>query len=63
MVDYIGDLASRYAANLFLICSVENIDAQNFYIKNGFEKIGIMKDLVVKDHDEIWYRKSFGTVR
>jgi len=48
MIAYIGNLASQYIPNLFLICSVENVDAQKFYEKNGFEKIGIMKNLVGK---------------
>ena len=64
MINYIKEIVlSKHIPNVFLICSVENKDAQFFYEKNGFEKIGIMKDLVVDGHDEIWYRKSFGTVR
>jgi len=63
MINYIGEIASTHIPNVFLICSVENDDAQKFYEKNGFEKIGVMKDLVINGNDEIWYRKSFGTVR
>ena len=66
MINHIKEIVAskhRHIPNVFLICSVKNKDAQSFYEKNGFEKIGIMKDLVVDGHDEIWYRKSFGTVR
>jgi ribosomal protein S18 acetylase RimI-like enzyme len=63
IINYIEEIAYIHTPNVFLICSVENQDAQRFYEKNGFEKIGVMKDLVIKGHDEIWYRKNFGTVR
>lgn len=60
LINYVSDIASKNIPNLFLICSVENVDAQHFYKKIGFEKIGVMKDLVIKGHDEILFRKNLG---
>jgi ribosomal protein S18 acetylase RimI-like enzyme len=62
MIEYVSEIASQDISNLFLICSVENKKAQDFYEKAGFERVGVMKDLVVKGHDEILYRKNFGTL-
>lgn len=62
LIDYVGRIAARNIPNLFLICSVENVRAQSFYERNGFNPIGIMKDLAVANHDEIFYRKCLGTL-
>lgn len=62
LINFAEKIAVNNIPNLFLICSVENIDAQRFYEKLRFEKIGMLKDLVLVGHDEILYRKSLGTV-
>lgn len=62
MIDFIGNLVEKEIHNLFLICLTDNHDAQRFYENIGFEKVGVMKDLLVKGHDEIWFRKSFGPI-
>jgi ribosomal protein S18 acetylase RimI-like enzyme len=63
LINYAGRIAAENIPNLFLICSVENIDAQRFYEKMGFVRVGILNDLVIPGHDEILYRKSYGTLR
>jgi len=45
-------------ANLFLCVSSFNEDAQRFYLKLGYEKIGVLKDYLVEGHDEILMRKT-----
>lgn len=62
LIDYVGRIAAGNIPNLFLICSVDNVRAQNFYDRNGFERVGILKDLAVVNHDEIFYRKCLGTL-
>ena len=62
MLNYVNEIASKKMPNLFLICSLENLGAQRFYVKMGFQKIGILKNLVVKDRDEILFRKKLGTI-
>ncbi len=62
LIDYVGKIAVQNIPNLFLICSIDNVRAQTFYERNGFEQIGIIKDLVVTGHDEIFYRKCLGTL-
>ncbi len=62
LVDYAGTIAGPHQPNLFLICSTDNLSAQRFYENAGFESVGLLKNLVIPDHDEILYRKSFGTL-
>lgn len=62
MIDFIGSLVREEIHNLFLICSTDNYDAQRFYENVGFKKVGIMKDLVMRGHDEFWFRKCFGPI-
>lgn len=62
LINYVSEIALKNIPNLFLICSVENVDAQHFYKKVGFEEVGIVKDLVIKGHDEIMFRKNLGTI-
>ncbi|MDD3365358.1 MAG: GNAT family N-acetyltransferase [Syntrophomonas sp.] len=62
LIDYVSGIAAENIPNLFLICSVDNISAQRFYERNGFNRVGIIKDLVSIGHDEIFYRKSLGTL-
>jgi Acetyltransferases len=62
LIDYAGRIAASRIPNLFLICSVDNIDARRFYERNGFEQVGLLKDLAVANHDEILYRKRLGTL-
>jgi ribosomal protein S18 acetylase RimI-like enzyme len=39
-----------------------NLKAKALYDRLGFETIGILKDYVVKGHDEYLLRKSLGPV-
>ncbi|WP_276133462.1 GNAT family N-acetyltransferase [Polluticoccus soli] len=46
--------------NVFLCVSSVNPDAQRFYYRHGYEKIGELKDHLVRGYDEYLLRKSQG---
>lgn len=46
--------------NVFLCVSSFNHDAQRFYQRHGYEKIGELKDHLVRGYDEYLLRKSLG---
>ena len=49
-------------ANLFLCVSSFNTDAQLFYLKLGYEKIGVLENYLVEGHDEILMRKTIAPI-
>jgi ribosomal-protein-alanine N-acetyltransferase len=49
-------------ANLFLCVSSFNTDARRFYERLGYEKVGVLKDYLVRGHDEILMRKSIAPI-
>jgi RimJ/RimL family protein N-acetyltransferase len=49
--------------NVFLCVSSFNPRAQKFYARMGYEKIGVLRDLVVTGHDEILLRKTLRSFR
>ena len=58
MMDHIeNEIFSTYK-NLFLCVSSFNLEAQDFFLKLGYEQIGELKDYLVEDHDEILMRKT-----
>ena len=63
LIDYISSIAFKSIQNLFLICSEENIMARSFYEKVGFIPVGVLPDLVIEDHAEIFYRKTIGVMK
>jgi len=44
--------------NVFLMVSDFNISAQKFYFRHGYNKIGELKDYVIKGYSELLLRKS-----
>jgi [ribosomal protein S18]-alanine N-acetyltransferase len=58
MMAYIENEIFPTYKNLFLCVSSFNKDAQRFYAKLGYEKIGALKDYLVEGHDEILMRKT-----
>ena len=63
LIDHIAKIAFQKTHNLFLICSAENTMARRFYEKIGFVAVGSLADLVIKDHNEILYRKTNGPMK
>jgi len=62
MMAYIEKEIFSTCANLFLCVSSFNTDAQLFYLKLGYEQIGVLKDYLVEGHDEILMRKSIAPI-
>jgi len=51
------------SGNVFICVSSFNPRAQKFYAKMGYEKIGVLRDLVVNGHDEWLLRKTVRSFR
>jgi len=62
LMDHIEKRILSVHPNVFLCVSSFNHDAKKFYLKRGYEEIGIIKDYLVKGYDEILMRKSTGPV-
>lgn len=62
MMVFIENEVFSTCANLFLCVSSFNQDAQKFYLKLGYEKIGVLKDYLVQGHDEILMRKTIAPI-
>ena len=62
MMEFIENEVFSTYKNLFLCVSSFNKDAQRFYRKMGYEKIGELKDYLVEGHDEILMRKSIAPI-
>jgi len=52
----------REAPNVFLCVSSFNTEAQRFYWRLGYKRVGEFKDYVVKGHSEILMRKTIGPI-
>lgn len=62
MMAFIENEVFSTCANLFLCVSSFNAEAQLFYLKLGYDKIGELKDYLVKGHDEILMRKTIAPI-
>lgn len=62
MMEYIEKEIFKNYKNLFLCVSSFNVDAQLFYVKLGYEEIGVLKDYLVTGHDEILMRKTISPI-
>ena len=49
--------------NLYLCVSSFNRGGQKFYRRLGYKKVGVLKALLVKKHDEFIFRKTKGPIR
>jgi ribosomal-protein-alanine N-acetyltransferase len=66
----IGEAALRYMEqlifqtypNAFICASSFNKRAQQLYTRLGYETIGILKDYIIKGHDEILMRKTLAPI-
>ena len=62
MMAFIEKKIFSTSANLFLCVSSFNPQAQRFYAKLGYEKIGVLENYLVEGHDEILMRKTIAPI-
>lgn len=62
IMSYIERMVFPENANLFLCVSSFNTGALKFYEKLGYQKIGVLKDYLVRGYDEILMRKASGSL-
>lgn len=62
MMSYLEEQIFATSPNLFLCVSSFNTRAHNFYLKLGYEQVGVLTDYLVKGHHEILMRKSTGPI-
>ena len=62
MMEFIENEVFPTYKNLFLCVSSFNEHAQRFYLKLGYEQIGVLKDYLVEGHDEILMRKTIAPI-
>ena len=66
----LGEAAIRYAEeiifsvspNAFICVSSFNHRARKLYLRLGYEQVGILKDYVISGYDEIFMRKTRGSL-
>lgn len=61
-IRYIEELIFESSPNVFICASSFNIGAQKLYQKLGYEVIGVLKDYILKGYDEVFMRKTRGTL-
>lgn len=62
MMTFIENEIFSSCANLFLCVSSFNSDAQRFYLKLGYVKIGVLENYLVDGYDEILMRKTIAPI-
>ena len=63
LMTYCESFIFARSKNFYLFVSSFNEAGIKFYTRLGFERVGIFKDLVIKGHDEYFYRKTTGPWR
>jgi len=58
LLEFCENRILKETPNVFLLVSDFNISAQEFYFRHGYNKIGELKDYVIKGYSEFILRKS-----
>ena len=53
----------RETPNVFICVSDFNRDAQRFYARMGYERVGELRDFIVAGYSELLLRKTIGPIR
>jgi len=56
-------VAQKHGPNLFVLTSMNNLTAQKFYLRLGYETIGVIRNYVLPGIDELMMRKTWGCIR
>lgn len=59
---YMEELIFQSGPNVFICVSSFNPGAQKLYLKLGYGVVGILKDYIIKGCDEVFMRKTRGTL-
>jgi ribosomal protein S18 acetylase RimI-like enzyme len=60
VIKFIEELIFNSFSNVYICASSFNLGAQRLYERLGYEKIGVLKDLVERGYNEILMRKTRG---
>jgi ribosomal protein S18 acetylase RimI-like enzyme len=63
LIEYAELRIFRETPNVFICVSDFNQDAQGFYAKMGYQKVGELSDFIIAGHAEILLRKTIGPIR
>ena len=63
LIEYAERRIFRETPNVFIWVSDFNQEAQGFYAKMGYQKVGELADFIMAGHAEILLRKTIGPIR
>jgi ribosomal protein S18 acetylase RimI-like enzyme len=63
LIEYAERRIFRETPNVFICVSDFNQEAQAFYAKMGYQKVGELADFIIAGHAEILLRKTIGPMR
>jgi ribosomal protein S18 acetylase RimI-like enzyme len=63
LLRFVEEEAFGRGPNLFLCCVTSNDGARRFYERHGYERVGVLANLIADGIDEILYRKTLGPIR
>lgn len=63
LIEYAERRIFRETPNVFICVSDFNQEAQRFYARMGYQKVGELTDFIIAGHAEILLRKTIGPIR
>jgi ribosomal protein S18 acetylase RimI-like enzyme len=63
LIEFAEQRIFRETPNVFICVSDFNREAQGFYARMGYQRIGELKDFIIPGHAEILLRKTIGPIR
>jgi len=63
LIEFAEERIFRETPNVFICVSDFNQEAQGFYSKMGYRKVGELKNFIIAGHSEILLRKTIGPIR
>lgn len=63
LIDFAEQRVFRETPNVFICVSDFNLEAQGFYARLGYQRVGELKDFIIAGRSEILLRKTIGPIR
>ncbi|MBI3530066.1 MAG: GNAT family N-acetyltransferase [Betaproteobacteria bacterium] len=63
LIEHAEQRIFRETPNVFICVSDFNQEAQRFYAKTGYQRVGELTDFIIAGHSEILLRKTIGPIR